>query len=184
MKKVKKLLTSPIGLILITTVLGFISTVISDSLQDKPVFSTIGVVIQAVWNFIVSFLNFELRVWWVLIGIIALIAVMYVWYKIESTKNSIPNQPPFIEYTKDCIDGWHWKWKWEVRWDGKYSIEQLHPVCPQCDTPLVQDDDNYLSKKCLRCKFRTRDELPNYDHIKVIISDNIMRGFDKRGGTP
>ncbi len=79
------------------------------------------------------------------------------------------NNPHFVKYTSDEINGWHW----EKNYEGKYAIEGLHPICQKCNTPLVQDSIYGYNVKCPRCKSVKNSRIPNSDHIKTIIYDNV-----------
>lgn len=183
MKKFVNWLKSPLGIGVETTILGFLLTVSYDFLKNKPVLNTITTILTAIWQFALNILNFELKVWWVLLCIIVLLAIFYVIVKISDFR-----KPDFIKYIKDSINGWHWEWRWEKNYYGKYSIEDLHPVCPKCDTPLVEKYDHQYDEynnfhSCLRCNYTTDKRLPDFNHIKVIICDNIKRNLNNGSDT-
>lgn len=183
MRKVKKWIKSPWGISLGTAVLSFLMTICYDFLKDKPVFSTLTSIFIAIWNFIISILNFELKVWWVLLGITLIIFIIYILYKIDSLKNSESNSLPFLRYTKDNINGWHWEWIWEKQYDGKWGIENLHPICPKCETPLVRSNEHGGRLVCLRCNIESYERLPDLDHVKILLYDNVKKDHFDRGET-
>mgnify|MGYP001237890573 CR=1 FL=1 len=173
MKRTRKWLKTPAGIAVGTTVLAFVLTVCYDLVKTKPVLTTIWAILQGVWRFILSFLNFQLRVWWILLGIAGIILIFYVIFKVDELKHSGTNLPQFLQYKKDKIKNWSWEWDWEKHYDGKYWIENLHPVCPHCNTPLVCGYGTYV---CPRCDRRELSTIPDFETIKILISDNVEKG--------
>lgn len=84
----KKLMKSAWGIGIGTTLLGFALTVLYDLVKDKPVLSTIWNIIKAIWGLIITALNLELRLWWILLGIVVLILILLVIAKISDLKNT------------------------------------------------------------------------------------------------
>jgi len=174
MKRTKKWFKSPAGIGVGTTLLAFVLTVFYDLVKTKPVLTTILTILQGIWKFILSFLNFQLRVWWVLLGIVGVIFVLYIIFKVDDLKHLDTNLPTFLHYTRDKVLNWTWEWDWEKKYDGKYWIENLHPICPHCNTPLVCE---YGTFKCPRCHFSEGSNIPNYDTVQIMITDNIKKGL-------
>lgn len=172
MIRTKKWLKSPAGISVGTTVLAFVLTVFYDLVKTKPVLTTILTILQGIWKFIHSFLNFQLRVWWVLLGTAGVIFVLYIIVKVDNLKHLDTNLPTFLQYTRDKVLNWTWEWEWEKRYDGRYGIENLHPICPHCNTPLVRE---YGTFECPRCHFSEGSNIPNYDTVQIIITDNIKK---------
>lgn len=174
MKRTKKWLKSPAGIGIGTTVLAFVLSVFYDLVKTKPVLTTILSILQGIWKFTLSFLNFQLRVWWVLLGIAGVIFVLYIIFKVDELKQSDISLSPFLQYTKDRVLNWTWEWDWQKQYDGKYGIENLHPICPHCDTPFVREYGTY---KCPRCLYSEGSNIPNFNTVKVMITDNIKKGL-------
>lgn len=153
---------------------GFVLSLISvgiDIFKKEKVFSTIGDVFCAVWGLIIKVINYQLKVWWVLTGIAIL--VLGVWIYSKYIDNKDKRQPKFLKYTEDFICGWLWAWRWEKTYSGLYDIEMLHPICNECRTPLVSENDYYGGWKCLRCGARYNTDMPPEKHIKMMIIDNV-----------
>lgn len=171
----KKFIKSPLGIALIPTFVGFILTVIYDMLKGKQVLSTVLTIFKMICSGIIKFLNFNLKVWWILIGIAAVVFILWIVFKICSDTYE---KPSFINYTSDTIQGWKWKWHWQKNYYGKYEIEDLHPVCDSCGTALAYKHDYYNDLYCVRCgKTYSGNELPNENHIKIYIADTVNRGL-------
>lgn len=175
MKRTRKWLKTPAGIAVGTTVLAFVLTVCYDLVKTKPVLTTVWAILQGVWRFILSFLNFQLRVWWILLGIAGIILILYVIFRVNNLKHSETNLPPFLHYKEDRIMNWSWEWEWEERYGGNYEIKELHPVCPHCKTPLVHSYERGGIIKCPRCNHCEHSDIPDFDTIKVLIADNIKK---------
>jgi len=173
----KKFWASPWTIGIGTSFIGFLFTVIYDLVKDKSIFSTIWSIIKWIWNLIISFLNLNIKVWWLLIGIAVLFLVLFLIAKYYDFKNENENSAGFLKYTKDTIQGWSWEWNWQKDWYGKYDVENLHPVCSSCGTPLVRDEDFYGNLKCLRCNRNYNNHFPDLNHVKMIIIDNARRNL-------
>ena len=172
----KKWLKSPWGISIGTSVFGFLLTVGYDILKEKPVFNTIWSILKLTWKGIITFLNFDLKVWWILIGIAMIILALYIALKISDAKNSEISQSDILKYTTDVISGWHWEWRWEKGYDRKFGIEGLHPVCSRCNTPLVYEE-RYGDIICPRCNSKPGNKVPDEDIVKTMIYDNIKKGL-------
>jgi len=175
MKKAAKWLKSPWGVSIGTALFSFLLTVGYDVLKEKPILSTIVSIIDAVRLFIIRLMNYQLRVWWVLLGLLFVVIILYIITKAFSVKDSNSQVPSFMNYTTDNISGWDWSWDWEKGYDGKYGVVNLHPVCPKCSTPLIQERDYSSTAKCLRCDFTENRSVPNFEHITMLIYDNVKR---------
>lgn len=158
-------------------VLSLLSVII-DVINKERLFSTIIRVFLAIWAAVIIFLNFELKVWWVLIGVSVLFLALYLWAKYLDLKQSAQREPEFTKYTQDMILGYKWKWSWEKNYyDGKYRIGNLHPICEKCDTPLTYSNNGCGRLTCLRCQQIYWKELPAFDNVKMMISDNVRRKY-------
>ena len=175
----KKFWKNPWTIGICTTLIGFLLTVLYDLLKGKHVFTTIHTVLTVIWNGIITFLTFDLKVWWVLLGVAILLLALVVYSKALDRKDMLSNNKgsAVFEYTQDSIDGWKWTWEWRKNYDGKYGIENLRLLCSYCDTPLVNEDGSYGPPFCIRCKRRFPDNVPDYKNIEVLILDNARRGL-------
>lgn len=181
MRRIKKWLKSPAGISIGVTVLGFALTVFYDLIKTKPVLTTIWAILQSIWEFILLCLTFQLRVWWVLLAIAGLILILTVVVKIDEQKHSETNQPLFLKYTKDKIMDWNWEWDWEKHYDGSCWVSNLHPICPCCNTPLVDGYNTWgRTMECPRCHYDVQSNIPNEDTVKMLIHDNVKKGLFPR----
>lgn len=181
MKRIIKWLKSPAGIGVGTTVLAFILTVCYDLVKTKPVLPTILSILLNIWKLILWLLNFQLRVWWVLLGIVGVFFILYILFKVDEMKHSKTNLPPFMKYTKDKILNWKWEWDWEKQYDGKYGIGNLHPICPRCNTPLICNYERGGTIECPRCHHSERSNIPDIDTVKTLITDNVRKGLIPKG---
>lgn len=153
-------------------------TVVIDVVTAEKVFCTIKKILMAIWAALLYFLNFEIKVWWLLVGIAILILALWILVKRLESEQSAPAEPKFLEYTQDTILEYRWKWTWKRDYFGKYSIEQLQPICVHCGTPLVDSPAGYGGRyTCLRCKNGTNRPLPDFEHVKMMINDNVRRRY-------
>ena len=155
---------------------GVLTTFLVDWVKKISLLSTIKYVSGFVWKCIISFLNYDVKVWWILIAIVILVFALWLFVKYNEAKEK-NNQAPFLSYTQDFFRGQCWGWSWKKNWDGKYSIDCLQPICNRCKTPLVQDYD-YLEKfKCPRCNTSIKCQLKDKRDVEVLIFDNTKKMY-------
>ncbi len=176
MKKAKKFFMNPWTITLGSGLFVLLITIAIDLITAEKIFSTIVTVLSSALDGILAFLNFKLKVWWVITGIAALVFALYLWSKYLDSKKIEQNDPAFLEYTKDYILNYNWKWRWEKNLYGKYEIENLHPICSECETPLTRAN-GYGQLHCLRCNMTFQQALPDDNEVKMLISDNANRGL-------
>lgn len=179
--KTKKFLMNPwtvtIGGGLVLSVLS----VIYDLIKQERVFSTISIIFTHVRNIVVMILNLNIKVWWLLLGIVVLIFVFWLYIKYLEHTSPKHNEPPFLEYIQDVILGYKWRWTWKKDFYGKYYVDELHPICSRCETPLVENFHGHGAiYKCLRCQEGYNKRLPELDNVKMLISDNVRRKYFTR----
>ncbi len=178
--KAKKFFMNPWTIGIGVAIFSFLLTIIGDVVKGEKILSTFVAIIKWIWNVLFSFLTFDLKVWWVLIGIILLILGLWIYSKILDAKDSVSKQPIFLEYTQDYLLGFKWEWSWEKDYGGKYSVENLQPICTECDTPLRYDLTGYYGLKCLRCDKVYSGSIPQEDDVKTLIYDNVKKKYFKR----
>ena len=170
----KKFLKSPWTISVTTTLLGFFLTVGYDLIKGKQVFTTIGKFFSMLWGWIISFLTFDLKVWWVLLGIAVLFFALYVVVKIGEQKEQA--KPDFTNYTQDHFRLWKWSWSWEwSSYHKRWHVANLHAHCPKCDTPMSHDQYEDIFQ-CPRCRFHA--EYDNHEksyEVEAVIIDNLNR---------
>lgn len=177
MKKAKSFWANPWTVSIGSTLIGLLITVIFDLITAEKMFSTIKIIFSLAWKGIIIFLNFKLKVWHILAGIVALVFVLFLLIKYSERKQPAHVESDFLQYTKDNVLGYRWEWEWERDFTGEYFIANLHPICTVCETPLVCNDDYWLKgyMKCLRCNKMYNNSIPDENHVKVLIFDNARR---------
>lgn len=176
--KIKQFFMNPWTIAIGSGLIVTLVTIIIDFFKAEKIFSTIKKVLTTVWTVLFAVLNFEVKVWWLLVGILVLAFALWIWVKHLDLKQSVNSEPSFSEYTQDTILGYKWKWTWTKNSWGEYRIDHLHPICSQCDTPLVYNEIGYGGKyTCLRCNNGTNRPMPNYENVKMLISDNVRRKY-------
>ena len=167
------------ALALVPVILSAILTAIYDAIKDKPILSTLWIWIKTFCSWVVSFLNFELKVWWVLLGIALIIFVLFIIIKLS--ENTDKFKPEFASYKEDIFAGWKWSWEWHFNtYKGSWQVDNLQAHCPECDTPMFHDDYD-RNFQCPRCGFRTDcfSEHKNRHEVEAIIIDNVNRKTGK-----
>lgn len=152
---------------------GIVLSVVCDLIKKESVFNTIKTIVSKVGKIITIILNFNIKVWWLLLGV-ALIIFVLVMY----TKSLEHAEPQFLEYMQDELLGYKWRWTWQKDLYGKYRIDELHPICSKCETPLVENLYEYGDRyKCLRCKEGYNKQLPEFENVKILVHDNVRRKY-------
>lgn len=159
-------------------ILSVIISVINDFIKKEEIFSTISVILLTIYKKILLILNYRIKVWWLILGVIALVCIFFLFVMYLDHTQPTSNKSEFLEYTQDTILGYKWKWNWQKDIYGKYCVENLYPVCSRCDTPLVENFYGYGGKyKCLRCEEGYSKPLPDYQNVKMLIHDNVRRKY-------
>ena len=71
---------------------GIILTILTDIIKKDTLFSTLKFLITKIWNVLIAFLTIELKMWWVLVGIVALICAVLIASKMQSSKQQIKDK--------------------------------------------------------------------------------------------
>jgi hypothetical protein len=171
-----KIKNHPWTIAIVAALLGPVFTLIVDIFKKIPYLTTF----RNICKLIINFLNFDLKVWWIIIsGFIISIVIMLIYRKRDSD-----NLPDFINYTEDSFKRWRWQWEWNFNENkGKWQVLNLRPYCPNCSTRLDYYDDSYVisaSAKCPRCEayYSSRDTGFEYKNdIELLIIDKIEKGL-------
>lgn len=176
----KKFFKSPWTLGIGTTVIGgVILSIVLDLIKQVSILSTMTSFFVSAGKFIVTFLNFEIKVWWLLIAIVVFVAILWIIKRCYIAKEN-NSQLSFLNYTQDYLLGYSWEWTWEKNWEGKYGVENLHPVCTKCKTPLLPTGNFYNQSKCPRCNTILDYNSSIESEVLVLIYDNAKKGnFNK-----
>lgn len=174
-KQIKGFFKNPWVITIGSTVIGgVLLSLVLDWIKEVDWLTTLKSVCNFVVNAIVLFLNFELKVWWVLAAIACLFATLVVYVMILDKKQK--SEPiPFLNYRKDSMLGFTWEWDYKQNYDGKYTIANLHPVCSKCGMSLKQGGSYGLQMRCVRCN-KTKDWKSDYlTDARLLIEDNIQK---------
>ncbi len=174
----KKFVKNPWVLGIGTTVIGgVLLSFVLDWIKDVEWLSTLKDVVDFVVDVIVVFLNFELKVWWVLVAVALIVVALIIISKVLDTKEKSVSIP-FLNYTKDSVLGFTWEWEYRKTYDGKYTITNLHPVCSKCGMVLKQDHTAYgVEMKCLRCNTTEKWKGDYLTDAQMLIEDNIKKNY-------
>lgn len=128
-----------------TTVIGgVLLSLLLDWIQGIDWLSTFKNVMRFIFNGVVSFLNFEIKVWWLLIAIAIIVVGLFVVAKISGSQSN--NIPPHFYNTPRITC-------WVIHGSG------FIPKCMMGNTPLatcIQFAQNvvYVSNKVARMDWR------------------------------
>ena len=177
----KKFWKNPWTISIGTAIFAFFLTVLSDLLQKKRILSTIGRILSVIWKAIFAFLNFDLKVWWILVGIASIFFVLWIIAKFDNKSND-NKEPDFLKYTEDHFRTWKWSWEWEFSdYQQKWHVSNLVAHCPKCDTPMQHDQFEDVFQ-CPRCEYIFRyDSHETSSQVEAVIIDNLNRK-KKAGG--
>jgi hypothetical protein len=165
-------LKSPWIIAIGAAVAGSLASFVLDIVKDKPVFSTIWSWLVWSWNIIIAFLNLDIKVWWLIIGIGIIIFILWIIFNINGER------PNFLNYQKGVLKTWEWGWRWERdHFTKKWYVSDLHAYCPKCKTRLMESNSNNPDK-CPRCNFYVGFSCysENKNEIQHLILDNIEKG--------
>ncbi len=177
----KKWVKSPWIISIASALFSFILTIGYDFLKDVPILTTIKNLVTYIWVLIVSFFNFEIKLWWLLLGVLSLIVLLNLIEKLRNKeKTEFPTLPNFTNYKEGRLKKWRWTWEWKFNsTQEKWNVSNLTAHCPSCDTPLIANisfNRRYESYKCPRCNFHAQDHQCEEAHeIEAIIVDNTNR---------
>ena len=164
-----------------TAVFSLLLTMGYDFLKQIPILTTLGVGIKWIKNVVWNILNFNIKVWWISVTLILLIAIIYAINKLLSHNNNKTqsDKPDFYAYKEDKLKNWRWSWNWRFSLkQNNWTIADLKAHCPNCDTSMIEINDSYfrLSFSCPRCNFKSDEYLSEDPHkISMLIIDNIDR---------
>ena len=171
----EKLIKSPWIIGFGTTIFGFLLTMLNDYSKKEPILTTIWLIIKWIGNLIWTLLNFDLKVWWVILTIAFLFLLLYI---IDKFKKEEIFKPVFFNYREDKFKKWKWTWDYEFNNSKKmWVISKLKAHCPNCDTPMIDHSNSYeILFECPRCDFNARDSQCDVPFkIESLIIDNVER---------
>lgn len=170
----RKRLKNPWILGIGTTVIGgVLLSFVLDWIKGVDWLSTLKTVINFIFKAFVTFVTFELKVWWVLIAIALIVVALVIVAKFHDTKPQLS----FLSYTKDSVLGYTWEWEYKKTYDGKYTICNLHPVCSTCGMRLKQVGVYGDQMDCLRCNTSYEWDYSYLTDAQMLIEDNIKKKY-------
>jgi len=174
-KRKEEWIRSPWTISIGTAVFSLLLTIVYDFSKQEPILTTIWKITKWTESFILIVLNFDLRLWWVLLGIVFLTLLLYILAKIKNTENF---KPDFCKYREDKFKNWTWTWDWEFnKRKEAWVVSKMQAHCPRCETSLIDLSNEYEAFfECPRCDFQAKN---NYcdDPFKIetLILDNLDR---------
>lgn len=105
-KKVKNFLMNPWTVGVGTGLIVLLVTIVVDWISNEKIFNTLSKAVVAVWKGILISLNFELKIWWILVGLAFIVLSVFILYRITATRQQKQPAPPFLDYTSDSILGY------------------------------------------------------------------------------
>jgi len=171
----KRWFKSPWSISLGTAIFSLLLTMGYDYSKQKPILSTIWDIITWIWNLLLRILNFNLKVWWIILAIGLFIFILYL---IDKLKQEESFKPDFYSFREGKFKRWKWTWEWKLdKSKNAWVISNMKAHCPNCDTPMIEHSSVYgLSFDCPRCDFQASDTQCDYPHkIERIILDDIDR---------
>lgn len=140
-----------------------IGPLIYDFLKEKPIMSTF-----------LSFLTFDLKVWWVLLAL----ATLFIWLKLYVSRTNRRIKSAVPDYKEDEINGrrWTWQWEWNI-YEREWSVIKLKCYCPHCDTRLDKHEaGGKVLLDCPRCfHLDSGNASLGFGRITSLICDNYDR---------
>gem|GEM_PF-5273298 len=152
-----------------------ILTITIDYFKTKPFLTTFGEWWNWSWSLLIFILNFEIKVWWLLV--LTTFCFFVIKLIIIRRANKESKYPPYNEGLYNNI---LWKWRYYDHY-GELRIAGLEPHCPKCRTQLNVDSSfaRVAKLNCIRCKdnifyFIKFDDTEN---IEKLILGNIENNF-------
>jgi hypothetical protein len=162
-----------------TALFSLLLTMGYDYLKQIPVLTTVSFWLKWILSTVCAILNFNIKVWWIIVTIIIGFVIIYLIDKFFSNKNTESYKPDFYNYKEDKLKKWRWSWNWVVDHKQKsWVISNLKAHCPDCDTQLIPYYDTFSGTyyNCPRCNFNATDyQCEDPAKIEILILDNVRR---------
>lgn len=98
--KLKKWIKSSWTISISTALFSFLLIIVRDYIKNLPILSTIFSLFSKLSKLIISIFMFELKIWWIIVGLGFLVSVIYVIDKFKIVRNM---EPDFTEYEEDIL---------------------------------------------------------------------------------
>lgn len=161
---------------------GIVFTALYDIIKSKPILSTFWDVLKWIWRNVFSY---EVTIWQIIIFIVVSLIIRRIVLVIKGEDDELDNdikidedEPDWVYYIKDKIHGINWEWYWRKDYSGKWSVDDLRPVCDSCGTKMQVDNSPYsrVYAECPRCN-KKYGEHRDFSKIEAVIIDNVHRGL-------
>lgn len=122
-------------------------------------------------SWILKIVTFRIPLYVVAVGIILFILAIYLYARIEESKES--NLSIWLNYTNDKYKSWTFKWEYYLGYNNKYEIKNIRPIC-QCGCELSMKDEyrnRWYSRGILLC--------PNCENTYPTMDRDIIEDFEK-----
>lgn len=80
-------------------IISVVISVINDFVKKEQVFNTINTILLKIYKLLLAILNYRIKVWWLLLGVIILISIFFVFVKYLDHTQTMSTKPEFLEYT-------------------------------------------------------------------------------------
>lgn len=155
---------------------AIVASLLYDSIKGISILSTFKSAITFICNWTLVLINFEVKVYWVLIFIFAVVIIIYI-----IGRWSIPStDPEFLNFKEAKPKKLKWSWEYELdKVSNNYKLVNLQAHCDSCDTLLVftfSVYETYLGADCPRCERNYKaNQIDDKNSIQRIIDDDIRR---------
>ena len=128
------------------------------------------------WSGFKYLFTFPIPLWIVLLIVFAI----YLIRKITVT-SKFEEIPDYHNYTQEKINGVTWKWRYIRTDSGRWGIDDLRPICSECESVTKYEFDSYsptnsFKASCLQCS-NVMAPLRSLTDIEAILIDNIDRNI-------
>lgn len=170
----KKFLKSPYTIsILGGLIVLIVWSLISDYMSGDKLLTIFSTILTSVYGAIIAFLTFNIKVWWLLLGVSCIIIITLI---IANRKPQVQTKLEFTNYTHDRFRTWKWSWNWKFSdYKRGWHVSDLRAHCPKCDTPMFHDQYEDVFQ-CPRCHFQSQYDNHEKSHeVEAVIIDNLDR---------
>jgi len=118
-------------------VLGLVTSAIYDLFKSQPFLTSLGYVIETGWTGIITLFNLNLKLWWILVALIAIVLIFWFILSLEERKTKSFKKPTscldleWRNYRKDVVDDFQYRWDYKYNANGSYDIVNLTAYCPE-----------------------------------------------------
>jgi hypothetical protein len=166
---------SPWTISIVTAIFSLLLTMGYDYFKDIPILTTISSFFKWICGFVLTSLNYEIKIYWLLLAIVVICFVLYIMVKFNKEDTS---KPHFFGYNEDSFKNWRWTWEWKFNHSrNAWGIYNLKAHCPKCDTTM-NDNSTIMGLNfiCPRCDYNAYDSICEDPYkVESIIIDNVDR---------